>query len=232
MIALTPKKEPREEFTPSQTWLALTSIPRPTRAIPLPRLNDAGEPVGTVLMWPLTQEEIMSANAEADRFTKSLMKDAQKKDEANLGYHYNFTNEVAIQILYRACRDVDDVKRPTFPSPAQMRAAFTADEIGVLFDNYCTVQSEVGPIVAYMSDEEYEALILRLVEGGSAFPFDSLSWEARKALVLFMALRLTSCWMAMSSHGLQPGASLYVEEWIQRRIESEEPAGAEPETAD
>src|SRR3990167_9686678 len=86
MIALTPKKEPREEFTPSQTWLALTSIPRPTRAIPLPRLNDAGEPVGTVLMWPLTQEEIMSANAEADRFTKSLMKDAQKKDEPNLGY--------------------------------------------------------------------------------------------------------------------------------------------------
>lgn len=224
MQALSSKKE-REEITPSQVWLALTSLPRPQRLIPLPRINpETGEPAGSVVMWPLSQEEIMSANAEADRYTKALLRDPQKKDEANLGYHHTFTNEVAIQVLYRACRNPDDVTQPAFPSPNLMRPVFTTDETGVLFDNYCTVQSEVGPIVAHMSDEEYEAMILRLAEGGSAFPFDSCSWEARRQLVLFMASRLVSCWTVMSSLGLPLDVNAHVTEWLQRQAESREAA--------
>jgi hypothetical protein len=200
---LTTKKPEAEPISPSELWLALTALPRPSRELPIPRKKEGSEePVGFVRVWPLTQEEQMAANAEADRFTKNLLKDPQKKDEANLGYHHTFTNEVAIQVLFRACRDVNNVERPAFPSPNLMRSTFTTDEIGVLFAGYSTIQGEIGPIRSEMSKEEQEALIFKLVEGGSAFPFDSCTWDQQRTLVLFMASQVVSCWTAMSSAGL------------------------------
>lgn len=197
-----------DELEPSALWLALTTLPRPSREVTLPR-NKPGSsvPVGSVLMWPLTQEEQMAANADADRFTKTLLKDPQKKDEANLGYHHTYTNELAVQVLHRACREIGKPERPAFPSPSLMRQSLTTDEIGVLFASYCTVQAELGPIRAHMSREEEDALIARLVIGGSAFPFDSCSWELQRSLVLSMASRLADCWTAMSSAGSQPDVS-------------------------
>ena len=199
--------EEKKEIEPSALWLALTQLPRPTRAIPFPRNNpETGEPVGEIIMWPLTQEEQMASNAEADRYTKTLLKDPQKKDEANLGYNHTYQNEIAIQVLYRACRSVEDQKRPAFPSPNHMRQLST-DEVGVLFNQYCTVQSELGPIVAHLDDEEFEALVLRLVEGGSAFPFEYLSWEAQRTLVRTLASRLLSSWMDTCSAGRPLGCT-------------------------
>lgn len=197
-----------EKLEPSELWLALTALPRPHREVPIPRFIPGTEtPIGNVAMWPLTQEEQMACNAEADRWTKGLLRDPQKKDEANLGYQHTYTNEVAIQVLYRACRDAKNIERPAFPSPSLMRQNLSTDEIGVLFSTYCTVQSELGPIRAYMSTEERDALILRLVEGGSAFPFDSLSWEQQRTLVLTLASQVVSCWTVMSSAGLPLDAS-------------------------
>ena len=218
-------RKKQEEVTPSALWLALTSVPRPTHTVPLPRVDADGKPVGDVVMWPLTQEEQMACNAEADRFAKALLKDPQKKDEANLGYQHTFSNEMAVQVLFRACRDpqgAPDFKRHAFPTPGHMREAFTTDEIGVLFNLYITVQSEVGPIIAHMSDEEYDAMVLRIQEGGSAFPFASLSWEAQTALVRFLVSRLVSCWTDMYSLGLPLDASSRVEEWLRSKAEAEE----------
>lgn len=201
---------PPENVTPSDLWLALSAIPRPYKLVDLPRnLPGTSTPVGQVAIWPLSQEEQMAVNAEADRFTKKLLRDPQKKDEANLGYEHTYANEVAIQVLWRVCRDASDIdggshKRPAFPSPKLMRETFTADEVGVLFNEYLTVQSELGPIVAGMSDDELEAWVRRIAKGGSAYPFDSLSWEQQRTLVLFMACRLDSYWTAMSSAGSQP----------------------------
>jgi len=210
-VNLAKKPEAKEPIEPSALWLALTQLPRPQREVPLPRMKlGTTEPVGSVVMWPLTQEEQMAANAEADRFTKQLLKDPQKKDEANLGYQHTFTNEVAVQVLFRACRDPENTKRPAFPSPNLMRETFSSDEIGVMFASYCTVKSELGPIRAELSNEETEALIIKLVEGGSAFPFDSCSWEEQRTLLLSMASRLVNCWMAMSSAGLPLDVSTFV----------------------
>lgn len=210
-MSVSTKNTDAEEFIPSALWTALMALPRPTREIPLPRVNpETGEPVGNVVVWPLTQEEQMVANAAADKFTKDLLKDPQKKDEANLGYQHSYTNEVAVQILYRACRDPKDVNRSAFPSPKLMRQNLTTDEIGVLFSQFCTVQAELGPIRARLSKEESEALILRIAQGGSAFPFDGCSWELQRNLVLFMASQLVSFWMATSSVGSPPAVSSFV----------------------
>jgi len=214
-----------EKLEPSALWLALTALPRPSRTMPLPRLKPGtDEPIGEVLVWPLTQEEQMAANAAADKFTKELLKDPQKKDEANLGYHHTYSNEVAIQVLFRACRDAENEKRPAFPSPSLMREKFSTDEIGVLFHGYCTIQSELGPIRAHMTNEEMEAMILRIAEGGSAFPFDSCSWEQQRTLVLSMASRLANCWTAMSSAGLPLDVSSYALEKLRPSLEQKDAA--------
>lgn len=216
------KKPEAEPLSPSELWLALTALPRPSRELPIPRKKEGSdEPIGHVRVWPLTQEEQMAANAEADRFTKTLLKDPQKKDEANLGYHHTFTNEVAIQVLWRACRDVNDVARPAFPSPNLMRGTFTTDEIGVLFAGYSTIQGEIGPIRAEMSTEETEAIIFRIVEGGSAHPFDSCSWDQQRTLVHSMASRLVNCWTAMSSAGLPLDVSTFASSRLSEKQPSE-----------
>jgi hypothetical protein len=208
-----------EEVEPSELWLALTALPRPHRVVPFPRnLPGSDSPVGDLAVWPLTQEEQMAANAEADRWTKKLLKDPQQKDQANLGYHHTYSNEVAIQVLWRACRDPKNIERPAFPSPAQMRAKLSTDEVGVLFSQYLTVQAEIGPIVAYMSKDERDAWILRLQEGGSAFPFDSLSWEQQRILVTSMASQLVSCWTVMCSLGSPPDVSDFILERLTDRL--------------
>jgi hypothetical protein len=213
---------PPVELEPSELWLALTTLPRPSRVVPFPRvIPGSTEPVGELRMWPLTQEEQMASNAEADRWTKKLLKDPQQKDQANLGYHHTYANEVAIQVLWRACRNAKDVTRAAFPSPNAMRAALSTDEVGVLFANYTTLQQEIGPIVAYMTAEEQEGFILRLHAGGSAFPFDSLSWEQQRTLVSGTASRLVSCWMAMCSVGLPLDVTASAADQIQAMVQAE-----------
>lgn len=230
MSTKEPTNLPPDNIEPSELWKLLTSLPRPHRAVPFPRnMPGTDAPVGELEMWPLTQEEQMACNAEADKFTKRLLKDPQKKDEANLGYHHSYTNEVAVQVLYRACRDPKDINRPAFPSPSQMRTTLSTDEVGVLFNQYCTVQQELGPIVAEMSAEEREAWIVRLQEGGTAFPFDTLSWEAQRTLVLSMASQLVSCWMAMCSLGSPPDVTSPTLDHLGNKLEQLAEVAAEAE---
>lgn len=198
------KEEPKDE-SGSQIWQLLTAIPRPTRKVPLPRnLPGTKESIGEVPIWPLTHGELIESNAAAEQRMRTLFKDENKKDELNLGYQHSFANELAVQHLWRACRDPNDVNKPAFPSPKAMSLQFTGDEIGVLYNHYLTVQSEIGPITSTMSDEEYEAWVCRIAEAGSADPFDSLSWDLQRTLVVGMASQLASYWMDISSAGSQP----------------------------
>jgi len=226
--AANPPEEKQEEA--SDLWLALTQLPRPGKPIPFPRCTPGTDiPVGEVFMWPLRQEEQQFASVEADRHVKKILKDPQRKDEANLGYHSLFTNELAVQVLWRACRDINSErgKRAAFPSPGMLRRELTTDETGVLFANYITVQQELGPIMAYLSSEEQEALIIKIHEAGSAYPFDSLSPDEQKILVTSLVSRLVNCWMAMFSVGLPLDASSTVEESIKQYIEEAEKRAAE-----
>ncbi len=231
MNPLQPSKP--EEISPSDLWLALTQVPRPSRTVPFPRnLPGSNTPVGELLITPLTQAEQMVCNAAADKFTKDLLKDPQRKDDANLGYQHTYANETAVQVLYRACKSPEDPSKAAFPSPKQMRELLTTDEIGVLFNQYCTVQAELGPIASTLSKEEEEALIVRLEEGGSAFPFDKLSWELQRTLVLSLASRVVKCWTAISTAGLPLDVGTFASERLKQL--SEKPAvveEAEPDAA-
>jgi hypothetical protein len=202
------KEEPKDE-SGSQIWQLLTAIPRPTRKVPLPRnLPGTRETIGEIPVWPLTHGELIESNAAAEQRMRTLFKDENKKDELNLGYQHSFANELAVQHLWRACRDPDDLNKPAFPSPKAMSLQFTGDEIGVLYNHFLTVQSEVGPITSSMSDEEYEALVRRIAESGALDPFDTCSWEVQRTLVRTLASQLYDFWMATSSVGLQPDETI------------------------
>lgn len=198
------KEEPKDEGG-SQIWQLLTAIPRPTRKVPLPRnLPGTRETIGEIPVWPLTHGELIESNAAAEQRMRTLFKDENKKDELNLGYQHSFANELAVQHLWRACRDPNDLNKPAFPSPKAMSIQFTGDEIGVLYNHFLTVQCEVGPIISTMSDEEYEAIVLRIAESGRADPFDGLSVDLQKTLVISLARDLASYWISSYSLGSEP----------------------------
>lgn len=201
-MSTNPSKAPPEQIEASELWLALTAIPRPHRLVPLPRnLPGTDVPVGDVAVWPLSQEEHHMSTVAADAEVRKLMKDLPKKDEASIGYQNLHANEIAVQQLWRALRDPKDVSKPLAPSPKALRLMLTADEIGVMYNHFLTAQAELGPIVVRLSEDEFEAWVRRLAEGGAAFPFDLLSWDLRTTLVRSMASRLVDFWTATSSAG-------------------------------
>jgi hypothetical protein len=201
---------PPADIEPSKLWLKLQEMPRPSKVVDFPRTDADGNPVEKLAMWVLTQEEQMICSAAAEKFTREHLKDARVGE---MGYDAIYTNAAAVEILFRACRNHEDLSRPAFPTPKALRS-LPQNEVGVLFDNYLTVQLELGPIVANMSEEELNAWITRIGEGGSAFPFDSLSWEMQRILALTMALRLRASRTDTSSAGSPQG---------------EEPTSAEPD---
>ena len=156
----------------------------------------------------LTQEEQMVCAAAAEDFArKTILRDKNaaipKGDEARQGYDDIYKNAAAIEVLFRACRKVEDHKAPTFPSPNLLRSELSVDEVGVLFDHYLTTQAELGPIVARMSKEEVDAFVERLMASGDRFPLDLLSPGVLKTLLVSMASRLHSLLTASSSPGSQ-----------------------------
>lgn len=182
---------PPKDVAPSALFQKLTSAERPHRITDLPRKGPDGEPIAQVALVVLTQEEMNSAAAEAERRTRKLLgADVPKKDEAQAGYQDTYNNLAAIEILFRACKSAEDPKVSAFRTPQEIQSSMTSDEVGVLFHAYLTVQQELGPIVATMTQEEMDTWIKVLAEGGTADPLGLLSWGALTTLVRTMAVQL------------------------------------------
>jgi hypothetical protein len=185
---------PPEDISPSELWVQLTQMPRPHRVVDFPRKDPVtGLPAGQVAIWPLTQEESMICQKAAETFArKSLKENLPKKDDAQEGYLNLYRNAAAVEVLARACRRVEDLKRPAFPSPELMRKQFTHDEIGVLTSYYHRVQSELGPYVTDFTTEELDAWVKMLEEGGSAYFLDLLASDAKDSLIMHLVSQLQS----------------------------------------
>lgn len=198
-------KRPNPDIHPSELWARIASSERPSKVVDFPR-NDpvTGEPVGKLAIRVLTQAELMIASSQADKFAKELLKDRPRREEENRGYDDIYRNEAAVQILCRACRDSEKLDIPLFPSPAQVREKLTADEIAVLTRTYTQVQTDLGPIVADMSEEEVDAWVERLGKGGETYPLALLSSDAHDRLTLRLASRIMSSPTDKSSAGSPP----------------------------
>lgn len=196
---------PPKNIAPSQLWAALTTMPRAHRLVDFPRKDADGKPVGQVAMWVLNQEEHSEATSSAERYTRGSLQAGDAKGIAGTtGYDGLFGNALAVEMLVRACRRPEDLSLPAFPGADAIRRVMTTDEVGVLFETYLMVQSELGPIVAEMSKEEVDTWCSRLEEGGSLYPFAGMSSETRLTLLRTLARRLASSRTDSSSAGTQP----------------------------
>lgn len=178
---------PPDNYTPTDLWTTLVSSERPSKVCDFPRVNESGEPIGQIRIRVLTQNEQMASAKAANDTAKALVKDGKRGD---LGFERLFSDAYTIETLFRACRSVDDPKAPAFPSPKDMRDKLTTEECAMLFGHYATAQLELGPTALTLSQEEMDAWIDRLKEGGSGFPFNTLPSDLQKLLLLRMAYRL------------------------------------------
>lgn len=197
---------PPDDLTPSAAWLALSQQPRPHAVIDFPRYKD-GKAVTQVGMWVLSQEEQTAAQATAEATTRKLLRDVGKEiprnEEARQGYDDIYNNEGAVEVLFRACRDPVDVKRPFFPSTAAVRS-LSVDEVAVLFHHYLHTQASLGPIVSHMSESEYVGWAELLAKGAGVFPLGVLSLQAKNDLIVRLAKDAWSFLTGSSSSGSAP----------------------------
>jgi hypothetical protein len=181
-------------------------MPRPHELVDFPRKGPDGQPICRVAIQVLSQEEHMAASAETDRYTKRLLKELPKDNEARRGYDDIYNNQAAIEILFRACRKPDDVAKPFFPTPMEIAKHLSADEIGVMMNLYFMVRKKIGPIVSEMSEAEAKAWIRRIKEAGADFPLGLLSSVALIDLVCILASQITISATGTSWLGLQPSS--------------------------
>jgi len=198
---------PSKEIAPRDYWAEIAKMERAHVVVDYPKPLPSGE-IPQLAMVVLTQEEIMAANITTDKFMRKYYSDMGAKipgkEELNEAYSVVYENKNSAEILFRCCKQVGDTKKSFFKSPESISHVLTTDEIAVLMRHYVRTQSTIGPIVALMSQEEYEAWIDVLAEGGSTYPLDSLSLVALNQLILYMARQLRVSQTDKSSVGMPP----------------------------
>lgn len=193
-----------EKIPDSEYWVKLSARERPFKTVDAPQADPkTGKPLGEIAMRVLTQQEIIAAKADATSFTRKLLKE-EKATLDELEKLAVWRDACACELLFRACRRVENVNLPIWPTASAIRNSLTSDECGVLVNSYEFVQLELGPIAAYLSEAEQDAIIKRLQEGGSAIPLALLSLGQWTALTMRMASLLQNLPTEPSSVGSQP----------------------------
>ena len=191
---------PPTNITPAQLFVELSRMPRPHRVVPFPRKRPGtDEPIGHVALVPLDQAETIQSTIAAELTVREKLPSA--KEGESIGYKIAFNDAVAVEQLWRACRDPDDITKHVFPNVAAVRL-LTADEIAVLYQSYLDVRAEVGPIHDAMTDVEADAWISRLVIGGlevSALSF--FSWAGTRHLLRTSIARIQKLQTELASAG-------------------------------
>lgn len=189
-------------------WSKITAVPRPFDIIDFPRKDpETGEQLAQVYIHVLRHGETAAANADAEKFAKKVLGDEFATTEKNVSYGDLYSNEQAVQLLFRACRRVDDPKLPFFPSQSEIRANLTNDEISVLMSAYIIISLEYGPIAANMTEEEIDEWLKKLQEAGKTAPLAVLSRGALIRLVSGLASRAQKSSTDTGSLGLPQESS-------------------------
>lgn len=200
--------KPPKDVSPSDLFAKLLERPRPHKVVDFPRWDDEGNPIAQVAIWVMTQEEQIACASAAEQRTREMLKrsggDIPKSDESRRGYDDVYSNLAANEILSRVCRDPNDLKKPFFPNAAAVMK-LTADEVGVLMDEFNHVQATCGPIISYLTDDEFEAWVSVLAEGAGRFPFARCSLAVKTELLERMAKELVKL-RTPSTSSLKPAS--------------------------
>jgi hypothetical protein len=208
------KREPQgppKDVTPSELWLAMMAVPVPHVKVDMPIKEPVfGKSLGEVAIVPLSPEDLMISRKVAGEWASKMTGESPKHGEETPAYFAIMASEAAVQILWRALRDPNDptLKKPAIPTAALIRRApFTDDIITVLMRLYTRACVTTGPIIATMTEEEMNAWLDALEEGGAAFPFLLLSQEMQSELLTYSVARYRKYVEASGSRGPLPDAA-------------------------
>lgn len=171
----------------------LTKAPRPHIIVDFPRKNEGGEPLCQIGLVVLNNYELMEAKTEAQKdVNRRLKEDMPSKANLMPGYESLYSDALAIEILYRSCKNPTELAARFFPAKKSL-GLLSNDELGVLIEHYNTLTITRGPIIINMDDKEMEELMKKITDAGSngAFFLNSLSLGELKAFASYTAVL---CW--------------------------------------
>lgn len=199
---------PPKDVPASELYLAMMALPVPHVKAEFPIKEPIfGKSIGDVVIVPLSPEELQISRTLAGKWARERTGETPENGKESPAYFAVMASEAAVQILWRALRDPNDptLKKPAIPGANLLRQKpFTDDLHVVLMKMYTRACVTCGPIVATMTDEERNAWLDALEEGGSGFPLDLLSSEMRNELLMHSVARLKKLQTASGSSGQQP----------------------------
>lgn len=197
----TPKKTP-ESPEYSNLFDELSKRKQPTRLVDFPAYDEKGNPLCKVIIKTLTHDDHVEiqrlATIECDR----IYKDQTIERDSKI-YRERHDNITAKHFIFRATRDPNNEEKPFFPTPDHVGKHLSNDEIALLLQHYETLQSDRGPIIAYMSDKSFEEWLERLGKAAEEAPYflDRFLPEAKNQFIMYMAHQLWNSQTAKFSRG-------------------------------
>lgn len=208
---------PPRDSEPSELFAKLSSTEWPFELVDFPRKGPDGKPVGQVAMRVISAFDCEQAQADATKYVREKLRveavglpgsrGPASFVESDHGYQELWNNELAVQLLSRACMRPNSPKVYAFAFADNLRNSVSADELAVLFNAFCVVKKNYGPISAELSEAEMEAWLDVLAEGGGRQGLAFFSLGALTDLLSFMASRISFYRKERSSVGSQLGES-------------------------
>jgi len=187
-------KEPEtKDLDYSSLFNDLSKRKQPTRLVDLPAFDEDGNPICKVLIRTLTHDDHVeiqkNATIECDRIFQKLEVVVERDSKVYRERHDNIT---AKHFIFRSCRAPENENKPFFPTPEHVGKYLSNDEIAILLQHYETLQSERGPIIAFMDDAKFEEWITKLGKGAEESPYflDRFLPEAKNQFLMYMARQL------------------------------------------
>lgn len=204
--------KPPSDIPPSELWLKLSETPRPSEVVDFPRKDRNGKAIGKVRIQVLPSEEHDGARIRAQNRLKERARQLGfgnlSNDDLNApGVREVLGDMTAREVLAIACvteesysgDDATPFYPRMFPDPEAIGRTLSADELSVLFNLFVLTQNKYGPFEGNIDDEEQEAWIKRLEEGGAAYPLASVPWPQLVALTSSLAVKVSSLYRILAS---------------------------------
>ncbi|MCK9357686.1 MAG: hypothetical protein M0R22_11180 [Dehalococcoidia bacterium] len=193
---------PPADVHPGELVARLQQMPRPNkRDLPFPRNDDDGQPIGKFALWVLMQHEVDLCRSDAERYATALMERPNKEKPNQFAWNENYQSALFVEVLYRSLRENDDLSKPLFRSPDEIRHHLSDDECVHLYEAYSAFQQTHGPLFRVLTGDEVDEWIEVLAEGADHYPFELCSRGQLVALVVSLASQIRTSRTGGSSSG-------------------------------
>lgn len=194
-------------------WNSLASRKAHSTLVDFPDYDEKGQAICQVLIKTLSHDEHIKIQKDSmNECDRSFIEEKEKINRESDLYKDRYENIAAKHFLFHCCFEPDNPEKKLFPIPQQV-GKLTQDEVNVLLKHYRTLQNQKGPLVAYLTGDQFEEWVTKLADSAEegAYFLDRILPEAQIQLLLYMANQLsekTKSPMVNCSPILQPNESI------------------------